>query len=361
MYEIYEYLKDKKIALAYLGLVSDSMTDKFISLSEHYLKNSSQLSKLKNKVPFLIAECFQNTVRHSEKKIKKSGHKDFFQINAWDDGVVLSTCNLIEEKNIDALQKSLWYVNSLGKDELKKLHDEVLKNGVLSNKGGAGLGLIDMAKKSGLPLRYNFNPIENNMAEFFLGLEVINPKETAIHIPKISLYLKKEIDFYKNLVKKNVLLLYKGEFSKEIIQPLVEMMDYNLVSGVNNTAKEKKRIITIIEVLQNISKHAKLLNGVKPGIFSISSIADGFVIEGGNFVPKEKMEALRGTLDALRIMNPNEIITLYKQRLSKHVLTEEGNSGLGLLEIARNSAKHFSYEFTENLDKDIFFSIQIIL
>ncbi|HXP51766.1 MAG TPA: SiaB family protein kinase [Bacteroidia bacterium] len=360
MYNKFTHLKDQKTSLSYLGVISDSITDKFISLGEYYLANSSQLGKLKNKVSFLIAECFQNTVRHGDRELSGANHKDFFQINVWDDGVVLSSCNLVQGNYVAELQKKFEFVNSLGSDGLKKLHDEVMRNEGFSSKGGAGLGLIDMARKSGLPLRFNFNSIENNLAQFFLALETAGKKETPVE-SKISADMQKELAFYNDLVQQKVMLLYKGDFSKEVTLPLIEMLDHNLVDSKNISSKDAKTIITIIEVLQNISKHAKAIDGVKPGIFSISDLGGSLAIEGGNFVEEHEVPAFKAAIETIKDLSLEETISLYKQRLANPEITPEGNSGLGLIEIARNSSMQFTYSFTQTPDRQTFFSIKIIM
>ena len=40
--------------------------------------------------------------------------------------------------------------------------------GELSSKGGAGLGLIDIAKKTGNKFEYHFLPIDDNFSFFIL-------------------------------------------------------------------------------------------------------------------------------------------------------------------------------------------------
>jgi hypothetical protein len=360
MYKLYEHLKNEKICLSYLGVITDSVTIKFIDLSDFFLKNSAHLSKLKNRTSFLIVECFQNTIRHRDKDAQAENHKDYFQINAWDGGMVLSSCNLIPEKEVEELRRKITYINSLNPDELKKLHEEILVREELSSKGGGGLGLIDMARKTGLPLRYNFTPLKSNVSEFFMALEILNPNE-SVHAPKISLYLKKELEFYKTLVQKNILLLFRGEFSKETVQPLIEMMEHNFATGDNVSSSEKRRLITIIEVLQNISKHGKIIGGAKNGIFSIAEVNGKFIIECGNFIEKKDEKPLRESAEMVKKLNMEEITALYKKRLSTPDISAEGNSGLGLLEIARNSLNQFTYEFTETPEKEIFFSIKITL
>ena len=57
-------------------------------------------------------------------------------------------------------------INSLDKDGLKMLYKQQIKEGRLSNKGGAGLGFIDIAKKTGNKLYYNFLSINDEYSFF---------------------------------------------------------------------------------------------------------------------------------------------------------------------------------------------------
>ena len=43
------------------------------------------------------------------------------------------------------------------KDELRSFYKEILDNGSYSNKGTAGLGIVDIVRKSGQPLRCRFD------------------------------------------------------------------------------------------------------------------------------------------------------------------------------------------------------------
>ena len=359
MYQLYKGLKEEKICLSYLGSFNDDITDKLIGLSENYLENTTQLSNLKNKVSFLIAECFQNVVRHGgAKEVKKiivANHKDFFQLNVFDDRIVLSSCNLIENKYISDLEKKIIQVNSLNPEELKKLYAEVLEHQEFSNKGGAGLGLIDMARKSAFPLKHYFNSLNETYSQFFLGLEIINTK--IMSTPKIS--MPTVIEFYKKLIDKDALILYKGDFSKESISSLIEMLQHNFIEAENISSKKTRSIITLIKVLQNVSKHGKTINGTKEGIFSLSNSQDGFIIECGNYIEKGVKEFFRKNIEMVKSKPLEDIVQLYKKKLVDGKITIQGNCGLGLLEIARNSTNNFSYEFTETPEGEVFFSIKI--
>ena len=56
----------------------------------------------------------------------------------------------------------------MNQDELKQLHKEKMRETAISDKGGAGLGFIDIARKTGNPLEYHFEPIDENNSFFLL-------------------------------------------------------------------------------------------------------------------------------------------------------------------------------------------------
>jgi hypothetical protein len=60
----------------------------------------------------------------------------------------------------------------LNKDELKLLYKEVLKNGQETKNGGAGLGLIDIARESTEKIIYDFQHINKNVAFFSISIKL---------------------------------------------------------------------------------------------------------------------------------------------------------------------------------------------
>ena len=58
------------------------------------------------------------------------------------------------------------------KDELKEFYKTVLNEGTMSSKGTAGLGMIDIARKSGQELKYEFTPIHEHLTFFSLSVRI---------------------------------------------------------------------------------------------------------------------------------------------------------------------------------------------
>ena len=59
-------------------------------------------------------------------------------------------------------------INKSNKKSLKELYKEQIKKGRLSDKGGAGLGFIDIARKTGQQLMYSFLDINEKKTYFVL-------------------------------------------------------------------------------------------------------------------------------------------------------------------------------------------------
>jgi hypothetical protein len=66
----------------------------------------------------------------------------------------------------------LEYVNSLEKEQVHSLYLEILDKGEISNKGGAGLGILRVLKDSGSKLDFNFQEIEENRSFFSMEIKV---------------------------------------------------------------------------------------------------------------------------------------------------------------------------------------------
>src|SRR3990172_1478262 len=73
VYAIYQNLKEDNLCLGYQGEVTDDMTEKIIALSEYSINNMEDAKKLRKKVSFLMAESFQNIVRHAVGPEVKNG------------------------------------------------------------------------------------------------------------------------------------------------------------------------------------------------------------------------------------------------------------------------------------------------
>ncbi|MDP4094003.1 MAG: SiaB family protein kinase [Bacillota bacterium] len=79
--------------------------------------------------------------------------------------------NYIENSDIEPLRKKLELVSKANKDELKLLFREQMKKELEPGKNGAGIGLIDIARKASSPIEYSFEKVDDSF--YFYEIKVI--------------------------------------------------------------------------------------------------------------------------------------------------------------------------------------------
>jgi len=176
VYEFYQSMKEHEITLVYEGEITHQITKAFTSLTESNMAKEEESNMVQKKVFHVMVECLQNISKHADdfgsNEYLFSGRGIFLVAKGKDDYTV-TTGNAVENDKIDGLKKMLENINSLEKDELTELYKKQIKEGRLSDKGGAGLGFIDIKRKTGKNLEYHFLPI-NDDASFFLLTSTIS-------------------------------------------------------------------------------------------------------------------------------------------------------------------------------------------
>jgi hypothetical protein len=174
IYELYQMMERENILLSFKGVVTSDLLTSVLSIMESKMDYMDESPKTKKKVFNVLVECLQNLYHHidegAESEARNIGQIEaksaLFMIAKKGDQFVISTGNYIDKSNAEEIQKRLDIINSMDKDELKTYYQEVLNNGNVSDKGTAGLGMIDIARKSGNKLDYQFLSV-NDMSSFF--------------------------------------------------------------------------------------------------------------------------------------------------------------------------------------------------
>jgi hypothetical protein len=358
----FDRISEDNLCLLYNGNFSDEITTELIELSEYNISNNLSLTKMKKKASFLMAECFQNIVRHGEVVDGNSidyVNEGFFLTKNWQGIYYITSGNLIETTKIPELRRQLEKVNSLNKDELKQLYRDVLENQEISEKGGAGLGLIEMARKSGQKLDYFFSDFDDKFS-FFYNQIVLKSADESFENIEAAFELKEAIEYHKRMSKSNILVIHKGDFSQDAIFPVLMIIEENLQKENKDAVSKKKVYHILVELLQNISRHCYVENNKKEGIFLIGKADGYFVINTGNLIQNEYVDDLKDHLELLNNLNGKELKELYLDKLRERNLSEKNGAGIGLIDIARRIISPVNYSIVKIDSKKSFLTINVI-
>lgn len=163
---------DGQLMLAYDGVLNTETISKLESEIEGKILEKGLPKMVVKKVFFICVESLQNMFIHGHKDDLGAQH-NFFIINTTEKEVKVITANLITNNAIDKLKKDIIKINSFAEpSELKSYYLEHLENNELSDKGGAGLGFITIAMKSGNKLKTFFEPINEKRSLFLMEVTI---------------------------------------------------------------------------------------------------------------------------------------------------------------------------------------------
>jgi hypothetical protein len=177
VFDIYDKMERNNILLSFKGEITSDLLTSILRIMENKMDNMQEEPRIKKKVYNVLVECLQNLYHHLDEVPELESDKvrsAIFTIGKLDNKYSIITGNYILNENISGLRNRLDEVNALNKEELKEYYKKVLNNGEMSLKGGGGLGMIDIARKTGEKLEYNFLEIDNKVSFFTLNIKVSN-------------------------------------------------------------------------------------------------------------------------------------------------------------------------------------------
>lgn len=158
----YEGLVDKKVLLDTLVQIEDILDDKNVGRQR------------KRKLINIAIETLQNLQLHAFPDGESYNVLPSFYLTESKESINIVIGNLLLNEERSVLEDKLQKINSLNAEEVKFLYGVIMKQTVVkfSTKGGAGLGLIDMKKKSGNSLVYEFQELDHRVSYFSLKIQV---------------------------------------------------------------------------------------------------------------------------------------------------------------------------------------------
>ncbi|MCF8461221.1 MAG: SiaB family protein kinase [Flavobacteriales bacterium] len=177
IYDLYHRMESNKVVLSFKGDVTSELMSSILQIIEQRMDSMNEAPKLRKKVYNVLVECLQNLYHHIDEVPVGSGKTGFdrsaiFMVSLSNNGYSITTGNYILTSRKNSFRDRLDRINSLDPNDLKELYKEVLSSDSRSNKGGGGLGMIDIARKTGKKLNYDFAPLNEEYSFFSLNINV---------------------------------------------------------------------------------------------------------------------------------------------------------------------------------------------
>lgn len=338
---------EESFAFACLGYFNHKLTDSILYLTERNLQNLDS-NKIAKKVYYMLVEGLQNITRHQDNAHMDNDHAGFFIIQRKCDAYSITYGNLIDLEAKNNLEGKLSDIQQRSPQELKAYYLEILDKAGFSEKGGAGLGLIDMARKSSSRLTYRFEPMDEKEFYYYLNLTIAIDPEKNEYIERNDL-MDEAVDMHRMMRESNTRLLFKGLLDQDNVSHLAS----NIESTIQQDPEDADLVEIMKELLENVVKHAysRYSETSVPAVFMLTQGKKQYTLLTGNFVHAEKLAHLRARLETLNGMGDADI-----EKYSADE-TDNGSAGQGFIELRKISGEPFVYQIKEANGTPAYFMI----
>lgn len=159
---------NESVLVSFSGTLSQEQVAKLETEVESKIVEAGVPKGPLKKIFFISVETLQNMLIHGNKDGEGKQH-NFFILRKNGVKTHITSANLVQSKNITGLENQMKTINDFeDAAALKQYYMEHLENNQLSEKGGAGLGFITIAMKSGNKLSYEFDKINEDTSLFLL-------------------------------------------------------------------------------------------------------------------------------------------------------------------------------------------------
>lgn len=170
-------LKNSSVILLYKGNISSDVINHILDTVEDKLIEVNEQPRLRKKVYNVMVESLQNLYHHVDKvpadfEDQTSEKFGMVVVKKIDEGYKITTGNFVHADNIEKLEEKIKRINRSSHEEIKELYKFILNHQRISAKGGGGLGLVDISRKTGNKLEYTFKIYNDNYSFFYLDILV---------------------------------------------------------------------------------------------------------------------------------------------------------------------------------------------
>lgn len=156
---------------AHFGNFNSSKIDCAIRTTEDGLLNAGARRTGMKRTCNALIECLQNISSHSAHD--ENGRMNAFAlVSAGENSDHIVCGNLVLASEISQIEKRIQSLSELSRSEIRKLFIETLCNVDFNSKGGAGLGLMTIAKKVEGKIGYTLRALDNYFGYFVIDIHI---------------------------------------------------------------------------------------------------------------------------------------------------------------------------------------------
>lgn len=170
--EIKDFFSEEGILISFHGSFSHGIIEEIGNAVRHHLEGEQLERGIIADVFAVYIEQTQNVRNYlTRKNFPEPGQSSAIVFIVQNEGdYLLCSGNSIAREDVPELSERLEKINSQDKDGLKRIYKEQLRKPIEADSAGAGVGLIDIARRASDKLGYRFDrkDAEHDFFSFFV-------------------------------------------------------------------------------------------------------------------------------------------------------------------------------------------------
>jgi hypothetical protein len=166
------------IYMAFCGAINFIMIDSIATIISERLDILEKNINIKKKVFGVAIECLQNLGKHAVKLSQFDKFSEYdptsvsFFLENKDRGYHICTINFVPNDLIKSIEAKLMLIKTSSKSDIKLKYNYTLLNSGFCEKGGMGLGFLDLALRTDGKMDYEFKPFNTDYSLFYFKTEI---------------------------------------------------------------------------------------------------------------------------------------------------------------------------------------------
>jgi hypothetical protein len=358
---IRDKMMKERLMFVYRGVVTSENSGPLLMLLEKEMETSEFGFVGRKRLFMFVLESLQNVSRHS----KYFEHSDMSLViySKTGDGYTVTTGNVIPVSNINDLKVRLDEINNLETNNIRNVYRQMLSTAEFSDKGGAGLGLIEMAKKTGNKLDYDFVPLDTEFSYFILS-KTVDSAGVGVHFGyKEKPFQGKSVAQLERLMaENNVYLIWSGHISTDIGKEVLSFTETKLNEEDIETTVRRRVFSVLVEILENVAKYSPGVEAEEHFGMSVAMIRlvdDEYALTTGNLILNTNVEILKGKLDIINNYDNVGLKELFRKSISGQTISTDSTGNMGLIDMARKSGSKLVYQFEKISDLYSYYTLTV--
>ncbi len=321
---LYEAFGNDRCAFVHAGRFRDEHTADLIALSEAAAELTKAARDVRNRLAFIMVEAYQNVIRHGVPIESTAADRSFMLMRGGDEGFTVATTNVMRNEDGARVMRIMGDLHGRSKGQLKELFLERLQGNKVSERGGAGLGLIEMARRSGRDLMHSV--VRQDELSSLFNLQVSILPTGAVGVREME---EATDGLQRNVLDQEVVLAYKGLLLPTIVQALVRMVEKGVDDRPEKASALSRALLTASELIHEVRGPEE-----EKCIVVIASNGTDDQLAIGLLMETDRAQELSAAVDRKVAMSPMERSRKYREGLLAKANGQPA-PGLGLLDLLR--------------------------